>query len=80
MAKLISLREMGKLHSWITHKDKPGVSRRPRRETIKAKQALGKDNGAWLEVGLPALYGPRQNCPWVKIIRALAHGSFGGLT
>ena len=80
MARLISLREMGKLHSWITHKDKPGVSGRPKRETIKAKQAPGKDNGAWLEVGLPALYGPHQNRPWAKILRALAHESFGGLT
>jgi len=80
MTRLISLREMGKLHSWIAQKDNPGVSRRPRRETIKAKQAPGKDNRTWLEVGLPALYGPHQDRPWAKILRTLAHGSFAVLT
>ena len=80
MAKLISLREMGKLHSRITQKDKPRVSQRPGRETIKDKRAPGKDNGTWLEVGVPALYGPHQNRPWAKILQALAHGSLGGLT
>jgi len=25
IARLISLREMGQLHPWITHKDKPGA-------------------------------------------------------
>lgn len=74
MARLISLREMGKLHSWITHKDKPESRLSPEKEINQDKPILRKEAGAWLEAGLPALYGPHQNRPWVRILRALAHG------
>ena len=57
MARLISLREIGQLHSWITHKDKIGESQPPQKEISKEKPTPGKDAGAWLEAGLPALYG-----------------------
>jgi hypothetical protein len=78
MSRLISLREMGKLHSWITHKDK--LDTQPPREEISKKiPSLGKDDGDWLKVGLPALYGPHQNRPWAQILRALTH-RVGGLT
>jgi hypothetical protein len=44
MSRLISLREMGKLHSWITHKDK--VETQPPREGNRKKTpSLGKDDG-----------------------------------
>lgn len=75
MARLISLREMGKLHSWITSKDRLEASRLSKREIGKDKAILGKDIGAWLEAGLPALYGPHQNRPWVQVLWALAHGA-----
>ena len=80
MTRLISLREMGQLHSWITHKDKPGDSYPSKKEISNEKPVLGKEAGTWLEAGLPALYGPRQNRRWVRVLRALAQGSFGGLT
>ena len=32
MARLITLREMGQLHSWITQKAKPGARPPPKRE------------------------------------------------
>mgnify|MGYP001121167933 CR=1 FL=1 len=74
MTRLISLREMGQLHSWITRKDKLEDSQLPEKKTSKEKPSPGKDTGAWLEAGLPALYGPHQNRPWVQILRALSHG------
>jgi hypothetical protein len=78
MSRLISLREMGKLHSWITHKDK--VDTQPPREGIRKKiSGPGKDDGEWLKVGLPALHGPHQNRPWAQSLRALTH-EVGGLT
>jgi hypothetical protein len=78
MSRLISLREMGKLHSWITHKDK--VDTQPPREGIRKKiSGPGKDDGEWLKVGLPALHGPHQNRPWAQILRALTREA-GGLT
>lgn len=33
------------------------------------------DFGTWLEAGLPALYEPQQNHPWVQILGALSHGA-----
>jgi len=73
MARLISLREMGKLHSWITHKDK--TDSQPSSEGIRSETpSLKKDDGNWLKVGLPALDGPHQNRPWVQILRTLAYG------
>jgi len=74
MARLISLREMGKLHSWITGKDKPKDSQPPKKEINKEMLTSKKDSGDWLKADLPALYGPHQNRPWVRILRALAHG------
>jgi len=43
--------------SWITYKDKIGESQPPQTEISKEKPTPGKDAGAWLEAGLPALYG-----------------------
>jgi hypothetical protein len=78
MSRLISLRKMGKLHSWITHKDK--VDTQPPKEGIRKKTpSPGKDDGEWLKVGLPALHGPHQNRPWAQILRALTR-QVGGLT
>jgi len=73
MTRLISLREMGKLHSWITRKDEQKQSHPPRRQTIEEKPTTKKDAATWLEACLPALYGPHQSRPWVNVLRALAH-------
>ena len=63
MARLISLREMGELHSWITHKDKLGGNQPPKKKTGKEKPMRRSDPAAWFKVSLPALYGPQQNRP-----------------
>lgn len=74
MARLIDLRETGKLHSWITHKDGERQSQPPERQTTERGPVADKGTTAWLEVNLPALYGPHQNRPWVHILRALTRG------
>jgi hypothetical protein len=81
MARLISLREMGQLHSRITHKENPLPSRPAREVKVSTKLQL-KDDAAWLAAGLPALYGPHQDRPWVHILRELSHGfpSYSGLS
>jgi len=72
MTRLISLRETGELHPWITHKE-GGQSKK----ITKQKSIPLRDTGAWLEAGLPALHGPHQNRPWVQVLRALSHGVHG---
>ncbi|MEM2960580.1 MAG: UPF0236 family protein [Candidatus Bathyarchaeia archaeon] len=72
MSRLINLREMGKLHAWITSKDRTGSSRQSNIGISKDKPILNKDIGAWLEVGLPALHEPHQSRPWAQLLRALA--------
>ena len=74
MARLISLREMGELHSWINREDKLGGNQPPKKKTVKEKPMRRSDPTAWFKVSLPALYGPQQSRPWVQIPRALAHG------
>jgi hypothetical protein len=76
MARLISLREMRQLHSWITSEDKPEDNQLSKKQTGKEKSTPGKNAGDWLKAGLPALYGPQQNRPWVQMLRALAHGGW----
>jgi len=71
MARLISLRQMGQLHSRITHKDKSRDRQLPGTEVNKKRTNRKRDAGAWLESGLPALYGPHQNRYWVQVLHAL---------
>ena len=73
MARLISLREMGQLHSWITRKETAPHDQTVREISVRTKLPF-KDNSAWLAADLPALRGPHQDRPWVKILRALSHG------
>jgi len=71
MARLISLREMGQIHHWITHRDEPEDMRLSREESSNRKIKKRKDTGAWLKTEMPVLYGPHQNRYWVKALRAL---------
>ena len=73
MARLISLREMGQLHSWITRKE-TSLQNKPRHEVKVSTKLQTKDDAAWLAVDLPALHGPHQNRPWVHVLRELSHG------
>jgi len=77
MARLISLREMGQIHHWITHKDISEDKRLPTKEVIKSRVRKRRDSGAWLKAEMPAFYGPHQNHYWVKTLHALTRQILG---
>lgn len=82
MAQLINLREMGQLHLWVNRRDKRDVSQSiPKSVKVmpEKRRCTDRGGGAWLEAGLPALYGPHANRPWVQALRAIARGT-GGIT
>ena len=78
--ELINLREMGQLHLWINRRGERYASQGI---PVSKKVMAGKprftdsDRGAWLEAGLPALYGPQANRPWTQVLRAIAHQTGG---
>lgn len=76
MTRLISLREMGELHCWITHKHNRMNNQLPRQAGLISKEKPSQDVKAtdWLAARLPALSGPHQNRPWVQVLRALTRG------
>ena len=74
MARLISLREMGELNTWIKCSDKLQHTTVKKRIMPEESQYQGKDDDTWLNASLPALYGPYSNRPWTQILRALTHG------
>ena len=73
MTRLISLRQMGQIQSRITCKNKSRASQLPEIKINRRKTNLDKDTGAWLEAGLPALYGPHQNHHWVQVLKTLTY-------
>lgn len=76
MARLISLREMGKLNTKVKRRSK--LQHMPVKEKVLAEREQyhrGRDDGARLNVGLPALHGPHSNRPWAQVLWALAHGN-----
>jgi hypothetical protein len=79
MTRLVNLREMGELHSWITNKGKQRDNKPPRqvRGIDKTRPNVGMTEQVWLEADLPALAGPHQDRPWVQVLRALIHGTGG---
>jgi hypothetical protein len=79
MTRLVNLREMGELHSWITNKGKQRDNKPPRqvRGIDKTRPNAGMTEQVWLEADLPALAGPHQDRPWVQVLRALIHGTGG---
>ncbi|NQT73957.1 MAG: hypothetical protein HQ553_14510 [Chloroflexi bacterium] len=78
MARLINLRNQGKLHSRVNYRSQQTVSR-----SRKAKPNIdltvdkyGKQNhAAWLEGELPALSGPHCNRLWAQVLDAIAHST-----
>jgi len=78
MVRLICLREKGQLQGWVNCRPQPEepkdspMSWRVR----KNKGRPGEEkHRTWLETGLPALYGPHCNRPWVQVLSAIAHAT-----
>jgi len=74
MARLINLREHGQLGLWVNSLDKPKICGnivprfKLRPESVKPSEDKYR---AWLEAGLPALYGPHHNRPWAQILSGM---------
>jgi hypothetical protein len=82
MARLINLRETGQLHLWVNRREKQDIFQTipvSVKVTWEKGRCTDRDHGAWLEAGLPSLYGPHANRPWARVLRAIAHGT-GGIT
>jgi hypothetical protein len=73
MARLINLREREQLHCWINHRPDKAKSVSPVGKKIQTSQwSVNKDSGAWLESGLPTLYGPHAYRPWTHVLLGIA--------
>ena len=63
----------GKLNNWLTEEKTElpliGLSAKKIRKIVTNLSAQEPD--AWLQAGLPALYGPHASHPWVKVLRTL---------
>jgi hypothetical protein len=74
MARLINLREQGQLGLWVNSLDKPKICGNivPRFKLRPESDKPSEDKyRAWLEAGLPALYGPHHNRPWAQTLSAM---------
>ena len=74
MARLVSLREMGNLNTWVRHRSRSQHIPLREKATLKGEQYQGRDDDAWLSADLPTLHGPHSNHPWVQVLRALVYG------
>ena len=70
MLTLIRLRESGQLHPWMSSMDMPWQIQ-PFKQKRNCRKAPDEHVGAWLEAGMPVLYGPHQNRPLAQVLRAL---------
>ena len=74
MAKVRELVANGEVGLWCKRNSQ--VERAERREEEKRKPRpfkKGNKHTAWLEAGVPALYGPCACEPWVKTLRTLIY-------
>lgn len=79
MAKVIQLRINGEPFPTGRIDAPPEVRKRIAEALGRARQALPEDPGSWLAVRMPALTGPHQARPWVKMLRSLSEaGSLEG--
>lgn len=45
---------------------------------ILVRQKIVEDPESWLQVHMPALYGPHPNEPWVKVLKGISQVSKAG--
>lgn len=73
MARLINLRELGRLHLWVNHRGKqPEAERPPTLPARPPRKAFAREGGDWLEAVLPATAGPHADRPWAQALRSIA--------
>jgi hypothetical protein len=63
----------GKLTSWLSDKN-PAIPQLnlPKKKVHRIVTRLSaQEPDAWLQAGLPALYGPNASRPWVNVLRTI---------
>lgn len=74
MAKLISLTRTTRIDMGKRSCAKPAHALSKKGVDMPQKRCCQQDDGAWLQVEMPALYGPHSDRPWVQALRALVYG------
>ena len=74
MTRLIQMQHEGQISGWKTlpRLAEPVITQEVPQHKRKGKK---RDEGAWLNMDLPALRGPHQNRSWVLGLDHIAHGS-----
>jgi len=79
LAKVIELKHNGMLASRIRERGDEKGARRKRDGVLRAssliRERLVQDPEHWLQVHMPALYGPDPDEPWVKVLRGISQFS-----
>lgn len=82
LAKVIELKHNGMLKSRIKERGDEKEAEEKRRAVLSAAsfihQRLEADPEHWLNVHMPALYGPHPNEPWVKVLKGISQISKAG--
>lgn len=66
----------GKLSGWLSEKKSFAPIRIPTKKMNRIVTNLSaQEPDAWLEAGLPALYGPHASHPWVSVLRTITETS-----
>ncbi len=76
MARLINLREAGRLHLWVNHRSKEAEPRRPPVALAGLfGKAFAKPDGDWPEAVLSATSGLHANRPWAQLLNSITRQS-----
>ena len=72
MARLLEWRYSGAISAWI-RPEKTALTPAAR-TTVPGEKWRGDRSAEWLDMGVPALYGPHSNRPWVQALNSLVQG------
>jgi hypothetical protein len=73
MAKVRELLTNGELSQWCGRQAVRGSLVQKPSVSVRATTRKKRDQGEWLQAGVPALYGPSASKPWVQILRQMLH-------
>lgn len=73
MAKMRELLTNGELNQWCSRQTARGDPVQKPGTAVRASTRKKRDQGEWLQAGVPALYGPHASRPWAKALRQMLH-------
>jgi hypothetical protein len=73
MAKVRELLINGELSQWCGRQAARGSFMQKPPVAVRATTRKKRDQGEWLQAGVPAPYGPSASNPWAKILRQMLH-------